>query len=159
MPKEVVDVLNEFVSGTNQSAVQSKIVRTLDENGIGRARGVKKSSTANISIVKGEGLIMVNGVNYTSFFTRPEDRNKITFPLLAIDKAGEFNVFANVNGGGISSQADAVRLGLIKVLGQLNSVWKSRLNSANLRPTDTRIVERKKPGKVKARKSPTWVKR
>ncbi|EGV64725.1 37S ribosomal protein S9, mitochondrial [Yamadazyma tenuis] len=159
MPKEVVETLNEFVSQTGQSTSKTRTIKTFDENGIAKAKGKKKTSVANIKLANGNGLIMVNGVNYTNYFTRDEDRDKITFPLLAIDKLAQFNVFAVINGGGISSKADALRLGLIKLLGQLNPIWKRRLKSANLRSVDPRIVERKKPGKVKARKSPTWVKR
>lgn len=159
MPTEVIETLNEFISETGHVNTSSKVIKTFDDNGVAKAKGGKKTSRANVKIVDGEGLIMVNNVNYNQIFTREDDRNKITYPLLVTEQLGKLNIFATVTGGGISSKADAVRLGLVKVLGQINPIWKSRLNSANLRPTDLRIVERKKPGKLKARKSPTWVKR
>lgn len=159
MPPEVLDILNEFISNSNQANTQKKTVKTLDSNGVGKGKSGKKTSVANVKIVKGEGQIIVNGKNYTEIFTREQDRTNINFPLLVIEQIGKLNIFASVTGGGIGSKADAVRLGLVKALGSLNPIWKKRLNSANLKSVDARKVERKKPGKLKARKSPTWVKR
>lgn len=159
MPPEVLEVLNEFLSNSNQANTQNKTIKTLDSNGVGKGKSGKKTSVANVKIVRGEGQIMVNGKNYIEFFTREQDRTTINYPLLVIEQIGKLNIFANVNGGGIGSKADAVRLALVKALGSLNPIWKKRLNSANLKSVDPRKVERKKPGKVKARKSPTWVKR
>lgn len=159
MPPEVLDTLNEFVSNSNHANTQTKTVKTLDSDGVGKAKSGKKTSVANVRIVRGEGQILVNGKNYIEIFTREQDRGDITFPLLVIEQIGNFNIFATVTGGGVSSKADAIRLAVVKALGSLNPIWKKRLKSADLKSVDARKVERKKPGKVKARKSPTWVKR
>lgn len=159
MPPEVLKTLNEFISDSNQTNTQKKTIKTLDANGIGSGKGGKKSSVANVKIVKGDGQIMVNGKNYVEFFTRDQDRTTINYPLLVIEQIGKLNIFATIIGGGVGSKADALRLALVKTLGSLNPIWKKRLTSAGLKPVDPRKVERKKPGKVKARKSPTWVKR
>lgn len=159
MPQEVVDTLNEFIGSTQNQVIAQKKVKTLDENGVISAKGRRKTSVANVKVVDGEGHVLVNGKSYTEVFTRDIDRSKISFPLLVLEKVGKLNIWATVRGGGISSQADAVKFGIIKALSSINPIWKSRLRQAGLKLTDTRIVERKKPGKLKARKSPAWVKR
>ncbi|CAH6719442.1 37S ribosomal protein S9, mitochondrial [[Candida] jaroonii] len=159
IPSEVITTLNEFITSSDQTTKITKKLKTTDEDGVINIKSKRKTSVANVKLVNGEGKIMVNGINYTEYFTRDQDRESITFPLLVLELIGKLNIFVNVRGGGISSKADAVKLGIVKALGAFNPIYKNRLKQAGLKSVDPRIVERKKPGKVKARKSPTWVKR
>lgn len=160
MPRDVIGMLNSYtaVSDETQKAVQ-KVVKQLDEFGRAHAVGKRKRAVANISMVKGEGMVMVNGKSFSEYFSREIDRNKIAYPFKVVSQEGQYNVFITTEGGGISGQAEAAMYGIAKALVVFNALFKSRLRLAGLMTRDARKVERKKPGKVKARKSPTWVKR
>ncbi|QBM89116.1 small subunit ribosomal protein S9 [Metschnikowia aff. pulcherrima] len=160
MPTEVSDMLKQFssTSGDTSKELQKK-VKTLDLFGRANTVGKRKTSLAAVSMVKGDGQVMVNGRSFIEYFPRDTDRLKIAFPFKVVSQEGEYNIFVKTSGGGVSGQAEATMYGIAKALVIFNPLLKSRLRSAGLMTRDPRIVERKKPGKVKARKSPTWVKR
>lgn len=160
MPRDVISLLNSYTASSDdtQKSVQ-KVVKQLDEFGRAHTVGKRKRAVANISMVKGEGQVIVNGKSFSEYFSREMDRNKIAYPFKVVSQEGQYNLFITTEGGGISGQAEAAMYGISKALVVFNPLFKSRLRLAGLMTRDARKVERKKPGKVKARKSPTWVKR
>lgn len=160
MPKDVSEVLKSFSSNKNELAIGSQTKqKTLDQFGRSFTIGKRKRSTAYVYLVKGEGQVLVNGKSLVSYFPKDTDRKKVAYPFKVVEQEGQFNIFAEVKGGGITGQIDAIMYGISKGLIIHNPLFKSRLHKSGLMTRDLRKVERKKPGKVKARKSPTWVKR
>nr|CAG8487919.1 11922_t:CDS:2 [Entrophospora candida] len=121
--------------------------------------GKRKTSSAKIWLIKGDGLVYVNGVPMTNYFQLLKDRNSILFPFKVTDLIGKYNVWAIVRGGGHTGQSEAIAHGITKSLLVHDPSLKPILRKAKLVTRDRRSVERKKPGKAKARKSYTWVKR
>lgn len=160
MPHDVIATLKEFTRSTSDEKVAAqRFVKTLDEFGRANTVGKRKDAVANISMVRGEGLILVNGKAMTEYFTRDIDRGKLVYPFQVVAQESKYNIFITCHGGGVSGQAEASMYGIAKALVVFNPMLKPRLRKAGLMTRDSRVVERKKPGKVKARKSPTWVKR
>lgn len=160
MPTEVSEMLKQYSSaGGDTTTEQQKKIKTLDEFGRANTVGKRKTSVASISMVRGDGQVIVNGRSFIDYFPRDTDRLKIAFPFKVVSQEGQYNLFIKTQGGGVSGQAEATMYAIAKALVVFNPLLKSRLRSAGLMTRDSRIVERKKPGKVKARKSPTWVKR
>lgn len=160
MPKEVSEVLKQFSSSRSELATTSQQqLQTLDMFGRAITKGKRKRSVATVYLVKGDGKVLINGLSLTSYFPKDTDRKKLAYPFQVVGQEGQYNVFAEVRGGGQTGQIDAVMYGIAKGLVVHNPLFKSRLHKAGLMTRDARKVERKKPGKVKARKSPTWVKR
>lgn len=160
MPSEVISVLESYSSKSDdkQTSVQ-RAVKPLDEFGRANTVGKRKRAVANISMVKGEGIVLVNGQPFSEYFKRDLDRSKIAYPFKVVSQEGQYNIFITTEGGGVSGQAEASMYGIAKALVVFNPLLKPRLRLAGLMTRDFRKVERKKPGKLKARKSPTWVKR
>jgi small subunit ribosomal protein S9 len=124
--------------------------------GIGR----RKESTARVRLMSGSGKFMVNEKEATAFFTRVGDMNDILLAFQATGQdAAKYDVTVVVNGGGVTGQTDAVKLGLARALVKINADWTSSLRKAGLMTRDARAKERKKPGLKKARKAPTYTKR
>lgn len=160
MPQEVLDALARFTSSTAEaSKSQQKKIQELDEFGRANVVGKRKRSVAEISLVRGEGQVLVNGESFLKYFPRDSDREKLAYPFKVVNQEAQYNVFITCRGGGISGQVEAAMHGIAKALVIFNPLLKPRLRQAGLITRDARKVERKKPGKVKARKSPTWVKR
>lgn len=160
MPKEVIETLLLYSSTLeDKKRVVQQTIKTLDEFGRANTVGKRKRAVARVSMVKGEGIVIVNGKSFSDFFKRDIDRSKIAYPFKVVSQEGQYNIFITTEGGGISGQAEAAMYGISKALVVFNPLFKSRLRLAGLMTRDARKVERKKPGKVKARKSPTWVKR
>jgi small subunit ribosomal protein S9 len=124
--------------------------------GIGR----RKEGTARVRVAVGSGKFTVNEKEAGNFFTRPGDMQAILSPLSAIgqDNSG-YDISVVVNGGGVTGQTDAVKLGLARALVKMNNEWNSAMRKAGLLTRDARIKERKKPGLKRARKAPTYTKR
>lgn len=123
------------------------------------ATGRRKSSIARVYMAKGDGTILVNSKKMEEYFPQPHIQLEIMrpFTILEIDNAYEIKV--NVNGGGFKGQAEAIRLGISRALVELNEDFKKPLKDDKLMTRDSRIVERKKYGKPKARKSFQFSKR
>lgn len=124
-------------------------------NGLGR----RKAAIARVILSKGNGAITVNGKDYKEYFSVSHLRTKVEQPLNLLGLASELNVRANVKGGGVKGQADAVRLGIARALVELNPDYKPKLKEEHLMTRDSRVVERKKPGLRKARKRAQFSKR
>ncbi|KAH0566321.1 hypothetical protein GP486_000292 [Trichoglossum hirsutum] len=127
----------------------------------GRVIGVgrRKSSTARVWLVEGDGEVLVNGRPLISTFPRVHDRESAIWALKATGRIDKYNVWALVEGGGTTGQAEALTLGVAKALLVHEPSLKPALRRAGCITRDPRRVERKKPGKLKARKMPAWVKR
>ncbi|CAI4037381.1 hypothetical protein SMKI_02G2560 [Saccharomyces mikatae IFO 1815] len=134
-------------------------IKTLDEYGRSMAIGKRKSSTSKVYVVRGTGEILVNGRQLNDYFLKMKDRESIMYPLQVIESVGKYNIFAMTSGGGPTGQAESIMHAIAKALVVFNPLLKSRLHKAGVLTRDYRHVERKKPGKKKARKMPTWVKR
>ncbi|MGA7193400.1 MAG: 30S ribosomal protein S9 [Anaerolineales bacterium] len=124
--------------------------------GVGR----RKESIARVRLMSGSGKFMVNEKDAGAYFTRLGDLNDILMAFKACgEEAGKYDVTATVNGGGVTGQTDAVKLGLARALLKINVDWTSSLRKFGLLTRDARVKERKKPGLKRARKAPTYTKR
>lgn len=124
-------------------------------NAIGR----RKSAVARVYLRKGSGAITINGKKLEDYFTTQHIQNKVKKPISLIEGAAEYDLKINVDGGGFRGQAEAVQLGIARVLVKLDADNKPILKAEKLMTRDARVVERKKYGKPKARKSFQFSKR
>jgi len=124
------------------------------------AIGRRKESTARVRLAGGSGKFIVNEKEAPAFFTRLGDLQDILRAFTAVGQDfNKYDVTVMVNGGGVTGQTEAVRLGLSRALVLLNGDWISALRKHGLLTRDARVKERKKPGLKKARKAPTYTKR
>ncbi len=121
--------------------------------------GRRKTSVARIYLEKGKGNITVNNRDYKEYFPSPHLQQKLLLPFEVTETSGEFDVKVNVDGGGIKGQADAVKLAIAKALEKNDPDLRAKMKSDSLLTRDPRMVERKKPGRKKARKSTQFSKR
>ena len=122
--------------------------------------GKRKSSIARVSMSSpGKGSIVINGKSINDYIPRDSLITIIKEPLVAVDNESSYDIIVNVNGGGLSGQAGAVRLGLSKKLEQINPASRIVLKKAGMLTRDARVVERKKPGQPGARKKFQFSKR
>ena len=121
--------------------------------------GRRKEAIARVRLVPGTGTIVVNKRAYEEYFPREMSRLTIRAPLLLTHQLGKYNVLANVRGGGITGQADAIRLGIARALIELDPSYRPALHDAGLLTRDPRMKERKKYGQKGARKRFQWTKR
>lgn len=121
--------------------------------------GRRKASVARVYISAGKGNITINGRDYKEYFPLQYIRYNIEHPLKLTDNANNLDITINVNGGGIKGQAEAIRLGISRALVELNIENKDTLKNSKYLTRDARVVERKKYGKPKARKSFQFSKR
>ena len=130
-----------------------------DALGRSYATGRRKNAIARVWIKPGKGDIMVNGKRVGQYFARPVLRMLITQPFLVSDRYNQFDVFCTVNGGGLSGQAGALRHGISRALTYYEPGLRPILKVAGFLTRDSRVVERKKYGKAKARRSFQFSKR
>ncbi len=123
------------------------------------ATGRRKTSIARVYLSPGVGNIIVNGREYQEYFPTKIKQFLIEQPMNMTQTTGQFDVKVNVKGGGITGQAEAIRLGIARALVELNPEAKPILKERDLMTRDPRMVERKKFGKKKARKSFQFSKR
>jgi small subunit ribosomal protein S9 len=124
-----------------------------------RGTGRRKTSVARVRIVPGDGNITVNGRDYTEYFPRPAYQTSVSAPLRLLEAGSRYDVIAQVEGGGPTGQADAVRHGIARALAEESQEARGELKGAGLLTRDARAVERKKYGLKKARKRPQFSKR
>ena len=124
-------------------------------NAIGR----RKASVARVYLTKGDGKITVNGKPYKEYFPQNHIQHNITDPFATVEVEGIYDLNVNVKGGGFKGQSEAVRMGIARALVKLNEDFRSPLKSRSMLKRDARVVERKKYGKPKARKSFQFSKR
>ena len=139
----------------NQIDANSK----LDNQGRIYATGKRKNSIARVWLNKGEGKISINGKLIKDYFTRPVLQMIVNQPLEVIQSEGNYNIMATVKGGGLSGQAGALRHGISKALSLYDIGLRSALKKVGFLTRDSRVVERKKCGLAKARRSYQFSKR
>ena len=124
--------------------------------GVGR----RKEATARVRLFPGgTGRLLINEKDGLDYLPRSGDVEALLEPLRAVGQDRGFDVTVHVNGGGISGQRDAIRLGMARALLKLDPELRSPLRDAELLTRDARVKERKKPGLKRARKAPTYTKR
>jgi len=122
--------------------------------------GRRKTSVARVRLyTKGDKDILVNDVDYKEYFKVAEHQLIVLDSLEKMKSIGRFRVVATVKGGGIHSQAEAIRHGIARALVEFNPDYRKRLRKANFLTRDSRMKERKKFGLKRARKAPQWSKR
>lgn len=121
--------------------------------------GKRKSAVARVFLSQGEGKVTINDRTIEDYFPRETSRMILNQPFEVIEKIGQFNVDATVAGGGVSAQAEAVRHGISRALLHVNPSNRPSLKKAGLLTRDSRVPERKKPGRAGARKKFQYSKR
>ena len=131
----------------------------IDAQGRADATGRRKDAVARVWVKPGTGKITINGRDQEVYFARPTLRLIINQPFDITDRAGQYDVVATVKGGGLSGQAGAVKHGISQALSKYEPVLRSTVKAAGFLTRDSRVVERKKYGRAKARRSFQFSKR
>ncbi|MEQ8625243.1 MAG: 30S ribosomal protein S9 [Vicingaceae bacterium] len=121
--------------------------------------GRRKKSIARIYLSKGKGNVTVNGKDFKEYFPTVALQYRINQPFTLTENEGKYDVKANVSGGGITGQAEAIRLAMSRAFVEIDADYKPSLKAEGLMTRDPRMVERKKPGQKKARKKFQFSKR
>ena len=121
--------------------------------------GRRKAAVARIYLSKGKGDIIVNGKDFRDYFPVQTMQYKLEQPFKILDISAQYDVNVNVQGGGTTGQAEAIRLAISRALCEVNLENRTSLKSEGLLTRDARVVERKNPGQKKSRKKFQWVKR
>jgi len=125
------------------------------KNAVGR----RKEAVTRVFLSKGDGKIVINDKDYKQYFTLVYLQNQVELPLKTVELADKYDVKINATGGGIKGQAEAAKLGIARALLEVNAEFRPALKAAGLLRRDPRSVERKKPGRKKARRSYQFSKR
>lgn len=128
-------------------------------NGVSTGVGKRKSSIATVKVKPGNGLFTINGRDYLQYLTSPIHKIKLSIPLSLVDIISQFDINVNVKGGGTTGQLDAIQLGLVRAVSKFVPEFGFVFARHGFMRRDAREVERKKPGRKKARKRFQWVKR
>jgi small subunit ribosomal protein S9 len=123
------------------------------------AVGRRKEAVTRIFLSKGDGKITVNGKDYKTYFPLVYLQNQVEAPLKTVESTDKFDVVVNATGGGVKGQAEATKLGIARALIEVSADYRPALKAAGLLKRDPRSVERKKPGRKKARRSFQFSKR
>jgi small subunit ribosomal protein S9 len=134
-------------------------VQKLDKYGRAYATGKRKDAIARVWIKPGTGKIIVNDKEYDKYFARPVLQMILQQPVVAANRVGQYDIVATVVGGGLSGQAGAVRHGISKALTYFEPELRGVLKKGGFLTRDSRVVERKKYGRAKARRSFQFSKR
>ena len=121
--------------------------------------GRRKRAIARVTVVEGEGKITVNGRDLEDYFPNKLHQQDILSPLVLLEREGQFDIKANIGGGGPTGQAGALRLAIARALNIYNPAERPTLKKAGFLTRDARAVERKKAGLHKARRAPQYSKR
>ncbi|NET71235.1 MAG: 30S ribosomal protein S9 [Sphaerospermopsis sp. SIO1G2] len=141
----------------NDTAVQK--VAKVDDLGRSYGTGRRKDAVARVWVKLGSGKVTINGRELDRYFARPVLRMIINQPFNALDRDNKFDVYATVKGGGLSGQAGAIRHGISRALDNFSPEFHSILRKGGFLTRDSRVVERKKYGRAKARRSFQFSKR
>ncbi|TCD06966.1 30S ribosomal protein S9 [Erythrobacteraceae bacterium CFH 75059] len=131
----------------------------LDAQGRAYATGRRKDATARVWIKPGKGTFTINGKDQAEYFARPTLRLVINQPFAITEREGQYDVICTVSGGGLSGQAGAVKHGISQALAKFEPALRSTVKAAGFLTRDPRVVERKKYGRAKARRSFQFSKR
>ena len=151
-----LDQLSQLKPATPEAP---KYVKKVDKQGRAYATGKRKDAVARVWIKPGAGKVTVNSREVEVYFARPVLRMMIEQPFVVAARAGQYDVICTVAGGGLSGQAGAVRHGISKALTYFEPELRSVLKKGGFLTRDSRVVERKKYGKAKARRSFQFSKR
>jgi small subunit ribosomal protein S9 len=155
-PMQSLDQLSALKTAAPEAP---KYIKKVDKYGRAYATGKRKDAVARVWIKPGAGKIVVNTREVEIYFARPVLRMMIQQPLVAASRAGQYDVICTVAGGGLSGQAGAVRHGISKALTCFEPDLRGVLKKGGFLTRDSRVVERKKYGKAKARRSFQFSKR
>jgi len=125
------------------------------KNAVGR----RKQAVTRVFLSKGEGKIVINDKDYKQYFSLIYLQNQVELPLKTVELADKYDVKINATGGGMKGQAEAAKLGIARALLEVNAEFRPALKAAGLLRRDPRSVERKKPGRKKARRGFQFSKR
>ena len=154
-----LDDLKAAVGTAAPAAVAAPRVPVRDKLGRAYATGKRKNAVARVWVKPGSGKVVVNGKEMAVYFARPVLQMILKQPFTVANVEGQFDVMATVAGGGLSGQAGAVKHGISKALQLYTPELRGALKAAGFLTRDSRVVERKKYGKAKARKSFQFSKR
>lgn len=144
---------------TVDPAYQPVIRGKVDRFGVAMGTGRRKTSVARVRIKEGSGVFVVNGRPLQEYLCVERDRDSVMFPLRVVDRVGKVDISIRVQGGGTTGQTGAIILGIARALEGVNPAWHHALADAGLLTRDDRMVERKKYGLRKARRSYQFSKR
>ena len=144
---------------TTSEAAAPVHVRKVDTLGRAYATGKRKNAVARVWVKAGSGKIIINGKDYSAYFARPVLQMILRQPIFSASRDGQFDIIATVAGGGLSGQAGAVRHGISKAMTYFEPGLRPVLKKGGFLTRDSRVVERKKYGKAKARRSFQFSKR
>ena len=162
MATKKIESLQEIkTAATEVSAEETKVVRKPNKDKLGRsyATGKRKDAVARVWIMPGKGNITINEKSLDQYFARPVLKMIINQPFEITNRMNEFDVVCTVKGGGLSGQAGAIKHGISKALNEYEPELRTVLKQAGFLTRDDRVVERKKYGKAKARRSYQFSKR
>ncbi|HEY4063235.1 MAG TPA: 30S ribosomal protein S9 [Puia sp.] len=125
------------------------------KNAVGR----RKQAVTRVFLSKGDGKITINNKDYKQYFSLVYLQNQVDLPLKTVELSDKYDVKINATGGGMKGQAEAAKLGIARALLEVNPEFRPALKAAGLLTRDPRSVERKKPGRKKARRSYQFSKR
>lgn len=175
-PKDVRNTMQVFFRPRPANLLEP-VAPTLDKYGRARGMGRRKESSAQVFLVEGDGQVLINGRSLVEVFPRMHDRESALWALKTTDRLNRYNIWATSRGGGVTGQAESITLAAAKallvhepalkpILRQGMTLLQFPMNdllipskTAGCITSDSRRVERKKPGRLKARKKPAWVKR
>lgn len=146
-------------TGAPQVTPQAPVEPKLDQFGRAYATGKRKDAVARVWLKPGSGKIVVNGKEYEKYFARPVLQMILQQPITAADRSSQFDINCTVAGGGLSGQAGAIRHGISKAMTYFEPSLRPALKAGGFLTRDSRVVERKKYGRAKARKSFQFSKR
>jgi len=156
---DTMQSLDQLASLKPAAPEAPQYVKKVDKYGRAYATGKRKDAVARVWIKPGAGKVTVNTREVEVYFARPVLRMMIQQPLIAAARAGQYDVICTVAGGGLSGQAGAVRHGISKALTYFEPDLRSVLKKGGFLTRDSRVVERKKYGRAKARRSFQFSKR
>ncbi|WP_163269707.1 30S ribosomal protein S9 [Chelativorans alearense] len=157
-----INSLQELGEATQAVAPEAEApvhVQKLDAQGRAYATGKRKNAIARVWVKPGSGKITVNDKDFNAYFARPVLQMILQQPIVAANRNGQYDVVATVVGGGLSGQAGAVRHGISKALTYYEPELRAVLKKGGFLTRDSRVVERKKYGRAKARRSFQFSKR
>ena len=147
------------MTGASVAQAEKTVEPKIDAQGRAYGTGRRKEAVARVWIKRGSGKIIINGRDQQQYFARPVLRMVIAQPLVEAGRASEFDVIATVKGSGLMGQAGAVRHGISRALVAYEPALRTKLKPFGFLTRDPRVVERKKYGKAKARRSFQFSKR
>jgi small subunit ribosomal protein S9 len=159
MAETTLSSLSDLQAAVTAAPEAPKYEQKLDKQGRAYATGKRKNAVARVWIKPGSGKVAVNGRDVAVYFARPVLRMILQQPLVVAKRLGQYDLTVSVAGGGLSGQAGAVRHGLAKALTHYEPELRPALKHEGFLTRDSRVVERKKYGKKKARRSFQFSKR